>query len=150
MPRKTKRKQSFGDRILRIGHMNLAIAAVFVLAFAGVGTWFVARSEAAGSCVLYKLYEYRPGFYGSQCVKDVQYELSHLSYLGYGNLAIDGIYGPQTEAAVSRFGYDNGINNSGQVGSRTWAILCAAGWEFPSVSSNEGCGYWPAYSYGNL
>ena len=38
-------------------------------------------------------------------------------------LALDGIFGPKTEAAVKRFQRSAGLTNDGVVGPRTWAAL---------------------------
>jgi Putative peptidoglycan binding domain len=133
MPKLRKQNTRFPGLVQKLGRRNLAIVVAFVLVFAGVGAFYVQRSEAAGSCVWYT---FRQGSSG-QCVKDVQYELVHL---GYGNMPIDGIYGPLTASEVSHFGFSYaGINNSGQVGSRTWSALCRYKYAFPWIASNEGC-----------
>jgi len=146
--KQTQRRTGFYGWISRISRTNAIIVAAFVLLFGGVGTYHVENSHAdapTGYCVYYKLYYYRSGFYGSQCVKDVQFALQRLGYFS-GN--IDGIYGPQTEAAVLYFGNVARIphGNSGQVGVRTWNALCVRSYRYPSVANNMGCNkpdqYW--------
>jgi len=154
VPKLRKHKTKFSGLVRRLGRRNLAVVVAFVLVFAGAGTLYVQRSLAdasAGYCVYYKLYEYRPGFYGSQCVKDVEFALTRLGNGPY-NLCTsnycDGIFGPETYADVLHFGYVAGIpgGNGGQVGTRTWQALCVRSYEYPSVAINMGCNkpdqYW--------
>jgi len=42
---------------------------------------------------------------------------------GYGPLAEDGDFGPKTEAAVKRFQANDGIEQTGRVGPKTWPAL---------------------------
>lgn len=50
---------------------------------------------------------------------------TRLSELGYLEGDIDGIFGPQTEAAVERFQEENGLDVDGIVGPNTWQSLDA-------------------------
>ena len=149
MPRSRNQNTRLPKLVHRLGRRNLAVVAAFVLVFAGVGAFYVQRSQAdtgAGYCVFYKLYEYRSGFYGSHCVKDVQFALNRLSInSGYP----DGIFGPQTRAAVLQFGNLAGIpgGNSGQVGVRTWKAFCVRSYNYPSVARDMGCDKQNAVQY---
>jgi Putative peptidoglycan binding domain len=144
MPRVlNKPKSNFYARFARVGRFNYILVGAFILTFVAAGTLYVHRSRASGACLVYKLTEYR--FWGSQCVKDVQYALIKLGYPRYAG-KVDGDFGPLTYAAVMRFGYANGYYNGGQVGARTWSSLCAAGWEYPSVANNMGCNSGIPYS----
>lgn len=131
---KAQRRTGISGWVSRIGRTKAIIIAVFILIFAGGGTLTLNGAHAAIICVNYTFYE---GVNSSQCVKDIQFGLQRLGYY-QGN--IDGIYGPQTYAAVLKFGYANGYNNNGKVGIRTWGSLCSEGWDYPSVSRNMGCG----------
>ncbi len=152
---KAQRRTGFAGRLSRFGKTNLIIASVFVLLFAGVGTYYLHRSEAdaygpnSTYCVYYKFYEGR--FPHSQCVKDIQFALTKLGIgpygLCYGNYC-DGIFGPQTYSDVLKFGNVAGITggNGGQVGSRTWSALCVRSYQYPWVAHDMGCAqphqYW--------
>lgn len=46
-----------------------------------------------------------------------------LNYLGYSAGSIDGIFGPNTRAAVVRFQRDNNLSADGIVGCNTWRRL---------------------------
>lgn len=151
MPRKqtTAKKSSLPIRSLRLGRQNLAILAAFVLVFVGLGTVYISHSEAATSyCVQHQYYEYAD--WGSQCVRNIQTELKNLYWVTNGNLTVDGDFGPDTKAAVIRFGYGTfGANNNGVVGYRTWLQLCDAALSVsPSVGASDGCGKVPTSTYG--
>ena len=53
-------------------------------------------------------------------VAELQVELNQL---GYNAGAVDGIYGPKTEAAVKKFQADNGLVVDAVVGPKTWSVL---------------------------
>src|SRR6266704_3317576 len=98
MPLKSTKKPSFTTKIRSLGRANMAIVMAFVLTFAGFGTWFVYRSEASTwYCAQHIYYQYEPGTYGGQCVKNIQYELNVAEGAG---LRVDGIFGPATSTAV--------------------------------------------------
>jgi peptidoglycan hydrolase-like protein with peptidoglycan-binding domain len=52
----------------------------------------------------------------SERVREVQHKLNRL---GYGAGALDGLFGPRTEAAVRRFQADSGLETDGAVGPQT-------------------------------
>jgi hypothetical protein len=54
---------------------------------------------------------------------DVQAVQERLSLLGYWPGAIDGVYGPDTAAAIKDFQASNGLDADGIVGPQTWARL---------------------------
>ena len=54
-----------------------------------------------------------------QSVKTLQQLLTAAGY----TLAVDGIFGPRTEAAVKKFQKDNGLVVDGIVGPKTWSSL---------------------------
>jgi|GEM_PF-2890588 len=53
-------------------------------------------------------------------VSELQVELNQL---GYNAGAVDGVYGPKTEAAVKKFQADNGLVVDAVVGPKTWSVL---------------------------
>ena len=141
MPKKSSPK-SLTARLLRIGHANLAIVATFILVFVGLGTWFVARSEASG-CTSQTFSTATPGGYGNVCVKAIQSMLDHfnigtpLKVCNNGAISrtcvgyYDGIYGYKTASDVRTFqsespwqqGYPR-LTVDGKVGLNTWTQLC--------------------------
>lgn len=54
---------------------------------------------------------------------DVKHLQKTLNGLGYGPLAVDGILGPTTEAAVKKFQGNFNLTVDGIVGPRTWTSL---------------------------
>ncbi|MBW4584469.1 peptidoglycan-binding protein [Aetokthonos hydrillicola Thurmond2011] len=60
----------------------------------------------------------RPGSTGED-VKHLQHDLNIYGY----HLAVDGIFGPKTEAAVKDFQKSHGLVVDGIVGPKTWAAL---------------------------
>ncbi|OJF17582.1 MAG: hypothetical protein A6D91_08085 [Bacillaceae bacterium G1] len=91
-------------------------AAVVWLALAAC-LWFgaVPADAAYGETLLKK------GMSGDE-VRQLQQQLFDLGY----PLAVDGIFGPQTEAAVKQFQGDQGLTVDGIVGPKTFAALAAA------------------------
>lgn len=61
---------------------------------------------------------------GSYNKTDTRYAQQLLNQKGYG-LAVDGIYGPKTQAAVRKFQKANGLSVDGILGKNTWAALTA-------------------------
>ncbi len=59
-------------------------------------------------------------------VVSVQQSLQRLGY-STGPTGADGVYGPQTKAAVTRFQKDQGLVADGRVGPQTWEALAKAG-----------------------
>ncbi|MBO8127907.1 MAG: spore cortex-lytic enzyme [Peptococcaceae bacterium] len=55
--------------------------------------------------------------------QDVRQVQQRLSWWGYYDGPVDGIYGPKTWAAVKKFQRKNGLRADGIVGDRTWAAL---------------------------
>ena len=55
--------------------------------------------------------------------EDVAYLQGRLNGIGFGPLAIDGIFGPATEEAVKKFQKYYGLTVDGIVGIQTWAKL---------------------------
>lgn len=55
--------------------------------------------------------------------EDVRQAQARLDLLGHGPGAADGVYGPQTRAAVRRFQAAAGVAVDGVVGPETWAVL---------------------------
>jgi hypothetical protein len=143
MPKKSlKKSKSFSTKLRDMGRANLAVVAAFVLVFVGLGTWFVARSEAYTPCVYQGFAQGNAG----TCVKAIQSIIDgarigapilktcpngeKLSYYCSGGY-YDGIYGPRTTTGVydfQRFARQAGWPNltvDGRVGSATWHPLCA-------------------------
>jgi putative peptidoglycan binding protein len=136
MPKKATQKK-FSQRLLNMGHANLAIVAAFMLVFVGLGAWFVNRSEAASGCVSQSLSQGATG----TCVQTIESMLDHMhNYYGFAYWLksgcpssqptcsygyYDGIFGPKTKADVVRYQYKHAISGgNGVVGSRTWYWLC--------------------------
>ena len=64
--------------------------------------------------------------HGCEAVRQLQQLLSHRY-----NVAVDGQFGPGTEAAVRQFQADNGLVVDGLVGPATWALLVESQyWDF--------------------
>ena len=60
--------------------------------------------------------------FGSQG-EDVEYLQRRLNGIGFGSLAVDGIFGVATESAVKKFQKYYGLTANGIVGSQTWNKL---------------------------
>ncbi|WP_129626597.1 peptidoglycan-binding protein [Candidatus Oscillochloris fontis] len=57
---------------------------------------------------------------------DVQIVQTRLTHLGYHPGFVDGIFGPQTKAAVKEFQLQNELEIDGVVGSKTWCSLLSS------------------------
>jgi len=137
---------------------NVVVAAVFILAFAGLGTWYVNHSNASSyGCVDQTFGQgLSNSMYGSTCVKAIQSMLDHYHYGPYSlktGSSYDGIFGSKTYANVVRYQYQRSISSGGgQVGSRTWKWLCYDAKNTRYGDYNDfmraGCTKW--YGYGEL
>lgn len=68
------------------------------------------------------------------CVKHIQYDLNLIMSSG---LAVDGYYGPITEAAVKSFQSYSGITVDGIVGPQTWNAIEQVGFAAgPQIAEN--------------
>lgn len=151
MPTAKKSKYSnLANRVSRMNRRSLLIVAAFVLVFVSFGTWYVQRSLAYGyygyPCASFKIYHYSNL---TSCVKPIQFVLQRA---GAGSTCpsgyCDGVDGPVTQAAIVRFGNWHGIQNNGEVGSRTWYWLCAyARYQTPTASSEMGCDQTSSYGW---
>ncbi|HSW80186.1 MAG TPA: hypothetical protein VLG47_05410 [Candidatus Saccharimonadales bacterium] len=115
----------------RFGSRNLAILAIFVVGFGGLGIWYLNKSQASTPCI----YQYVGwGSYG-WCVTEVQNGLQAMTSYGvYGASwpgRVDGIYGKDTHGAIWDFqhyyiGQDNpsGTIIALQNGGKTWSPFC--------------------------
>ncbi|HEU5187860.1 MAG TPA: peptidoglycan-binding domain-containing protein [Candidatus Saccharimonadales bacterium] len=100
-----------------------------VVVFGAVGAWLLASSSAVAKCVKNPPIEKRGS--SGRCVRIVQEMLNLTNGAG---LAVDGSFGPKTEAAVRAFQAKTGIKQDGQVGLETWGRLC------PANASSPGSG----------
>jgi peptidoglycan hydrolase-like protein with peptidoglycan-binding domain len=128
---KQPKKSSLVKRLQKLGRANLIIIGVFVLTFVGLGTFYVARSEAAGHDCVVRTYRYAPSNY-YWCVQQAQRSLSDLSMWipvrspGYA----DGYFGGNTLSAVKSFqSYYNTQSSikltvDGVLGRNTWTSIC--------------------------
>jgi len=57
----------------------------------------------------------------------VEHLQTRLNFLGYGQLLVDGDFGPATEKAVKKFQQSNDLYEDGIVGTDTWGILTRLG-----------------------
>jgi|GEM_PF-2254961 len=153
MPKKSNRKR-LSDRLFKIGHGNLALVAAFIVIFVGFGSFFVYRSEAAGTACAWTTLSI--GMSG-QCVADAEQMLhniginpgmtylhfSDVPQLGYDTSAgwhADGIFGSGMQQQVKYYQtYEFGSRSAtGKVTPQTWASMCdrnGSRW----VYTNAGC-----------
>jgi hypothetical protein len=141
----------------RFGHRNLVIAALFVLAFAGLGGFYIYRSYAYVSCSPYSTV--LVGGSTGQCVKDAEQMLynigarKHDAYpgfsaspaLGYysgGAWHADGIFGNGMYLQVVSYQKDRQVRDGptyGKIAYNTWWQLCQENVNFLWVWNNAGC-----------
>ncbi|MGZ6176231.1 MAG: peptidoglycan-binding domain-containing protein, partial [Candidatus Binataceae bacterium] len=76
----------------------------------------VAAGFTLGACS----YDRYPAREPSQAVSDSQ---GRLSGLGYYSGPLDGMWNPNTEAAIARFQHDRGLTATAQLDDTTWASL---------------------------
>jgi hypothetical protein len=142
MPKsKAKRGSMLTSKIAGMSRRSMLIVGAFVLVFAGFGSWYVQRSLAYGvygqPCVAFHLYKWSNL---TSCVKPLQYVLQQRHYGTCPTGYCDGVYGPITASAVSRFGSIYGISNNGEVGKWTWIRLCDyARGATPNAANELGC-----------
>lgn len=112
------------------------VTAAAVLS-AATGTLIGLSSAVAGpasAATLCRSYVYEQGGSGS-CVKDLQVDVSlHLKALlnpGNDPVTWDGVFGPQTKAAVEQLQRTHHITADGIVGPQTWGQSC--GYQFVNV-----------------
>lgn len=88
------------------------------------------------------------------CVKEIQAILNlyngNGSRSGFGQLAVDGIFGPLTQSAVYAFQENNHLEVDGIVGPQTWGrLLHKAAWQYPGPAkpaAGSGGGHPPPYN----
>jgi hypothetical protein len=133
--------------LARFGARNLMIVSIFILLFAGFGSWYAMRSSAYTlQCVNLT---YGVGS-GGWCVQVIQSMLDHDRanrdiHIPY-YLAHDGSYGSLTRTDVVAFQrWDGLVSVDGVVGSRTWRELCYEAKDIPVRDSADynwaGCQY---------
>jgi hypothetical protein len=132
MPKKSTKQKQLSGRLLSIGRGNLAVVAVFILTFAGFGSFFVFHSEASTwYCAQHLYYEYE---WSGGCVQRIQEQLSWQDGAG---ISPDGVFGPQTAWAVRSYNQRHVYGSSYQcpgslqprnscfeVTASTWNQLC--------------------------
>ena len=107
-------------KIIRLSALSLIMFAVLAGATAfAVSAYTRPEAPAAAASAEAEAAALRQGSRG-QDVKAVQTKLRRW---GYYEGAVDGIYGPQTKAAVVRFQRKNGLTADGVVGKQTFAAL---------------------------
>lgn len=62
-------------------------------------------------------------------VKELQADLNRFGF----NIAVDGIFASETEAAVHQFQMDHGLVSDGIVGPQTWAALEGRSHQIPQA-----------------
>ncbi|MGP4114706.1 D-Ala-D-Ala carboxypeptidase family metallohydrolase [Streptomyces sp. 4N509B] len=102
--------------------LRLALSIVMIASFAVVGTVVTAGTAQADGCYSWGR-TLKQGMSGSD-VRQLQIRVS--GYPGYGNvLALDGVYGPATAAAVTRFQRAYGLSADGVAGPQTFNKIYA-------------------------
>jgi|ERR1700683_814260 len=127
-----KQRATLKSKLRAIGRFNLSIVAAFVLAFVGFGTWYVSRSEAAGTPCVELSYSYSPGTY-KVCVVWLQRALQQENYYLGSSVpspgAADGYFGTATRNSVWWYQYNQMGHQyaSGVVTAKgsTWIDLCS-------------------------
>jgi len=139
--------------LTRFGRTNVIVVAIFVLAFAGTGTYYLRKSSASplpNPCVYYKLSLYR--FSGNACVKNLQYVLQNANF---GKTCptgrCDGVYGPVTQQAVYNMGMRTAhYNNHGVMDKLSWQLWCGFHYSYPTATATDGCGDYHTSRWGTL
>jgi len=103
--------------------LTLALAAIFA-----VNILIICLAQASVSA------NYKKGSTGS-VVSQIQ---ERLSWAGYYNGSIDGVFGSRTEEAVKKYQKAKGLKADGIVGSRTLAMLGISGGAGSAASSSSG------------
>lgn len=112
-------------KILALALVVMSIMAITIPAMALSGGYDSAKVYLSTSTL-------KPGYGTVRAVTNLQYMLIDL---GYNPGSVDGIYGPQTAAAVSAYQRDNGsLSVDGQCGKNTKIAI----WE-DLVSLPSGC-----------
>ena len=110
-------KNNIFTRILAIALVAMSIMAIALPAFALEGGYDAAKYYLSSSTL-------KPGYGTVRAVTNLQLMLDAL---GYNPGPIDGIYGPQTSAAVTAFQMAHNLSPDGQCGKYTkteiWACL---------------------------
>ena len=121
-------------RSLRTKIMFRIAGGIAALAAATLGA--IAATPSANAATLCRSYTYSVGGSGS-CVQDIQkitsLQIAAFAYFQYGvgrpAVTWDGVYGPQTKAAVQELQGLYGLTRDGIVGPRTWASICGSEWD---------------------
>lgn len=103
------------------------VFGVFALTFIGGNLTPSTANAATNSC---RFYNYNRGDTG-YCVRMAQTLLKGPYTVSFGgftsNLALDGSYGPATQAAAYKWQRVYGLKYDGVVGPQTWKSLCSFG-----------------------
>ncbi len=110
-------------------HVETFLFVIVITAVTGVGFFVYSRNQAhAGSLCGSPLVAYGSADSASKnnCVKDLQTMLNTQNkYKGSDVLAVDGIFGPLTKAAVAKFQTANKLGVDGMAGPYTFGKLCS-------------------------
>jgi len=110
-------------------HIETFLFVIVIATITGVGFFVYSRNQAhAGSLCGSPLVAYGSADSASKnsCVKDLQTMLNTLNkYKGSDVLAVDGIFGPLTKAAVKEFQTNNKLTADGMAGPYTFQKLCS-------------------------
>lgn len=130
------KKHKITSWVVRASRTQLSIALVFILMFAGSGSWYLYNSYASPVwyCTAHEYYPYEPGTYHGNCVRQIQQTMWLFWYnklLNIPYVKVDGVYGPQTAGAIVVFQKwwnvqrgNKRIAVDGDVGAQTWGALC--------------------------